>query len=828
MIPEGAIVSGFISKVINDLVDVSKDKIKKADSDRKTENQSFETRVYQVIIDAINEFTYNQYKNQDLLYDAAEKMLNGFKNGEKNNIVAVKFGLSGFITNVDDIECERFIRVLCHEISKENNFDVYKEIVLMNQGQEIEFNHDILQRMDKKIDHLSEDITEKNKNVKGNDNLQNSSIKQKVKSRTQEYLDKWNANMFLNDFSEWDENAGVNVKLKDVYIEAHLPHFIWRDNKNVSTNLKTLLSQHVENKDGNKMLLILGQPGIGKSTLITWITANFTNATDDILVYQFASDLKNIEWQDTNDRYDLVDDILAKINLSYNGLEGKTVIIDGFDEISVGSRVEIINKLFWRLIKKGTIHNFSLIITCRSNYIQELDRVACNYIILQPWNEGQIESFCAVYRVMAYDNVDISENTMSNILKNSAILGIPLILYMVLALNISIEKEGSIVDVYDQIFSLNEGGIYERCIRNSSYEIPHRISDVKEQIHQISKKIAIWIFENEPEKECIKKSEYEEICDNVMQENEEVKQDFLIGNFFMLVRHCEEIETKELHFIHRSIYEYFVAETIYSAMEKPMIELSDGSQEKLASDIAIYLKRGQITNTIGEYLQFKILKLYSRLENEKKKRFYQWWETIVGKMISYGMFYYTGGNVRDYKNIIVKETQCFLNLLEILRLLIDVSEREYIMEDYEDRLYEKYIKHCLIELEEISKKGKIYLNLSRLSLRKVNLAGMRLSMVNLSRANLSGKYLSGTTLEGANLRGASLKGTILRKSDLSGVILIGADLNDVDLGGAILKGVILDEEQIEYLKGKYDIHETKVYIEKKRKIINYEEYCKGK
>lgn len=33
--------------------------------------------------------------------------------------------------------------------------------------------------------------------------------------------------MFLNDFSEWDENAGVNVKLKDVYIDEHLPHFIW-------------------------------------------------------------------------------------------------------------------------------------------------------------------------------------------------------------------------------------------------------------------------------------------------------------------------------------------------------------------------------------------------------------------------------------------------------------------------------------------------------------------------------------------------------------------------------------------------------------------------
>lgn len=37
-----------------------------------------------------------------------------------------------------------------------------------------------------------------------------------------------------------------------------------------------------------------------------------------------------------------------------------------------------------------------------------------------------------------------------------------------MALNISIEKNGSIVDVYDKIFSL-EGGIYDRCIDNKYF-----------------------------------------------------------------------------------------------------------------------------------------------------------------------------------------------------------------------------------------------------------------------------------------------------------------------------------------------------------------------
>lgn len=45
MIPEGAIISGFISKIINDITDISIDKLQKADKDRKSKNQSFETRI---------------------------------------------------------------------------------------------------------------------------------------------------------------------------------------------------------------------------------------------------------------------------------------------------------------------------------------------------------------------------------------------------------------------------------------------------------------------------------------------------------------------------------------------------------------------------------------------------------------------------------------------------------------------------------------------------------------------------------------------------------------------------------------------------------------
>lgn len=872
MIPEGAIVSGFISKVINDLVDVSKDKIKKADSDRKIENQSFETRVYQVIIDAINEFTSGTYSNQDVLYDAAEKMLNGFKNGEKNNIAAVKFGLSGFITNVDDIECERFIRVLCHEISNENNFDVYKEIVLMYQGQEIEFNHDILQRMDKKIDHLSEDIAEKNKNFKGNDNLQNSNIKQKVKSRTQEYLDKWNANMFLNDFDKRDENAGVNVKLSEVYLEEQLPHYIWGDNINVLYDLKDLLSEYIY-LEKRKMLLILGQPGIGKSTLITWIITNFKNMKDDILVYQFASDLKNIDICDLDKVTRKV--ILGELILSLDDLEGKILILDGFDEINLRKdRAVILNLLNKYFFEESLLKNFSLIVTCRENYIENIRRLECNYITLQSWESNQIQSFCKVYSKKA--KCSISDDTVDNILKDKEVLGIPLILYMVLALDISVEKEGSIVDVYDQIFSLEEGGIYERCFINikknkmEKYAAPHWSYALKRQIHQISRNISIWMFENKPEEAYIPQEVYEKICIDVSQNSEQnaehIEKNVLVGSYFKLVRHTEGTNTEKLSFVHRSIYEYFVVETIYNAVIKPIERINDENHEELAEDFVFYLKEGDITYTIGEFLLHKISKLYSKLDNDKKQKFYQWWESAVYKMMKAGMFYYTKRNIEDYKKIMDKESKCFLNIIKILRLLLCFTNNKYIMESINRNELAKWIKYCLISNENCdfsciclcqANFHGAYLKkiiLCQANLKQVYMSNAYLNEANLKQADLSKAFLVKASLKQANLMEANLMEAVLFRADLkqanlikSNMIradlrtanlccadlkdatLIGADLGEINLEGADIRGTIFDEGQIDNLKEQhYCLQDVKVYIARTGDIISYKDYCKSK
>ena len=656
------------------------------------------------------------------------------------------------------------------------------------------------------------------------DSAKNKEKKQPTKSRTQEYADKWNQNMFLNDFDKRDQKAGINIKLSEVYLEEHLPHYIWRDNEEPLTDLKELLSEYIIEKRNNTMLLIFGQPGVGKSTLITWITVNFADKINDILVYKFASDLRNTDWQ--NGR--ISNKVLEKLSLNHSDLNGKTLIIDGFDEGSIEPNRR------------------------RENYVSQFAILKCKYITLQPWDEIQIKSFCNIFQEKT-KNIVFME-TIERLLENKEILGIPLILYMVLALNIDIEKEGSIVDVYDKIFSL-EGGVYDRCIDNKMFEDKHRIGDVKEQIHQISKDIAIWMFENNSNKASIPQIEYEKICNNVKikydGDGQAIKQDAKIGNYFKIIKHCEGVETEELYFVHRTIYEYFVAETIYSSIENAMLELSEKSQEEFAGIVTVFLKQGCVNYTIAEYLQYKILKLYARISEEKQKRFYQWWESAVDKMMECGMFYYSGKNVSYFKNIISAECRCFLNLIEILRLLMDIDNKEYIMENAQSELVEKYIKCCCVEYKRFSS-DKI-MDLSKMFLQKVNLKGIQLkgiclNQVNLERADLVNVDLSriallkadlayadlrGTNLRDAALMEVDLRGTDLTRANLNGAKLVGADLRGVDLTGAYMKGIFLDgalidDYQVPDFEKKLNLHGVKIFINKTQKIVSYDEYCESK
>ncbi len=594
--------------------------------------------------------------------------------------------------------------------------------------------------------------------------LQNGGNQRAIRSRMQEYAQKWNSNMFLNDFDRRDENAGVNIKLGDIYTDDLLPHYIWKDNNGISTDLKNLLSELDSSPAENKLLLVLGQPGIGKSTLVTWMSVHFARRADEILVYRFAGDLKNAGSESRNRRnVDFVEVFLRELGIEQSDLSGKIMILDGFDELKAGNKREVIlNQLYWRLIKESDLHHFILIITCRENYLQGLRAIGCDYITLQPWDSEQIRSFYTVYQQKTGGS--LSEDTLRGILRKESILGVPLLLYMVLALKIRIENDRSMVDIYDQIFSL-QGGIYDRCIRDSRYGSSHRIHEIKEQIHQISREIAVWMFENNPEEALIPHEEYVKICKH--------RQDFLIGNYFKRVSHCDGVNAGQLYFVHRSIYEYFVAEYIFTSIYD-----NKNSTEALAGALGRLLKGNRLSKEIRGFLAYKIQNSALRTMAAEINDAFQ-------LMLRDGMTYYTK---QYFKNVIVCEMNVFYNMLDIIHMW------EHNRYSFDESVC-KYLS-C----------GRSYkADLTYAGLSGINLGGADLSNADLSGADLTRANLTYADLRNTKLYNAVLLDAILNEANLTEARFAGAYLEGAELEDACLRGTVFSAEQIRDLQELYDI-----------------------
>lgn len=839
----------FVSKVVSDSVDVLKSAIKNADLERKSYNQNLQTRLYQLIVDALNRFTYNKYEKQDKLYDAAESIIKGYIS-TKDNTDAIKSGLKMLVSDVNNDTCQELLETLCGEICRDDNSDLYKEIDMFWKRRESVYIRGEFAKIDQndkemfeQLNDLKEvlDFIKRNMNRQEGDKLEHNGFP--IVNRADEYAKRWNENVFLNNFNERDENAGVNIKLKDLYLEEHLPHYRWRKNRDNSYDLRNLLNEYIENNGEKKMLLILGQPGIGKSTLVTWMMANLVEKKDDILVYQFASDLDSVDWQSKN----LLNDIFFVIGLEYNELENKTLILDGFDEIHIGNdRERILNKLNQELKGWCTLSSFSLIITCRENYIYDLQNIKCDYVTLQAWEETQIENFCRTYWKKSGN--EISEDKIQKILENQEIFGIPLILYMILALDVDIEMGSSRMDIYDQVFSLKKGGIYDRW-----YDTEHRINspDIKKHLHRISQRIAFWIFENNNYKAYISQEKFIEICENEMNESgnmgEEIQSDTLIGNFFKL-KHCEGKGTDELQFIHRSIYEFFVAVYFYESIH----ELT--SKEEVAGKLGELLKYGCLSEQMCEFIKckFDCIKEYNLSIIARD---------VFNIMLRDGMTYHAKEDL--FNNVIERERNIFSNMLTVVGLWnsflgkLDKGIITYLQCNREDSLQLRGIqlgvKNDDIEKADLSGAflnganlwgaglsnadlnraflvgaGLIEADLSEADLSNACLGVAFLNGADLNGADLSNAHLSEADLNGADLSNAYLRGANLSEADLSEADLSKADLREANLRGANLDETIFNEEQVNILYKKYDLSKSMVLLSEKNEIISYLKYCISK
>ena len=325
-------------------------------------------------------------------------------------------------------------------------------------------------------------------------NLSLKAEKIKLNDAKAEYAAKWKQRLFLHRRPE-----DRNLTLKNTFIMPayylisasvfqpsfrlfeQLEHIKNNNQKNIEEydDLEEVLIQFIT--DGNSML-ILGQPGMGKSSIICYLADKYID-DPQLLILKFKElNIKKSIDQEINSRSILLDSIINYLHCTKKDLENKVLILDGYDEIDSYFFDNDLFSDFFLAIRE--INNFKFLITSRENYIIKAIHHFEKVLFLLPFNVGKIRRFANKITSDENSSIYISYND------NNKVFGIPVILYMALATGVDFSKLIGRMEAYNRIFSLN-GGIFDRFYsqNNDSYEKgSHAISYVKNTFYNILSK----------------------------------------------------------------------------------------------------------------------------------------------------------------------------------------------------------------------------------------------------------------------------------------------------------------------------------------------------
>ena len=585
-----------------------------------------------------------------------------------------------------------------------------------------------------------------------------------VTSRTPEYKGKWNEPLFLNNPSEYREVNSVCPE--DVYV----PHrYLFGNETEPSDETKYPLMSELAKSGGH---LVLGDPGIGKSTLISWYLNKSCDSRTKQVYRLTDFDISGEEKQPGVF-------LLKQMGMKPEQLTNTILFLDGLDEcgLSPEDRVRFLRELYsnWQSLKKK---NFSWVVTCRMNYISEEQirhlRISC--ITLLPLKTGQIEEFLQKFEgILGHDIPEkkrtalLSEKNTGN---HGSPFGIPLILYMAAATDIKVTENSTLVDVYDQLFP----ALYQR---SSSYDVHEQqiVYHYRKEIHQMSRDIALWMLLHKSKTASISGNAYEEI-EKAFGGDIAEGHTHQIGSYFRALHHTEG--KTELCFIHRTMFEYFVADGFVHRA------INAKTPEELSRIIAWYWYAEKMEDTMQQYVNEKLRKKKNALKFPQwkeaglkilEKGVHRCWQGISDESAEKSdcsvptcLLPHISDSLEDDRHF---ENTAFWNLCHLLFWVRNTSGiTEYIFKSTPSnkitKVLSRTIRHCSADSFPIycPAFSLSYARLSRTILSHAILTGADLSYAHLSLADLSGADLTRANLTGANISDANLTGAVLSKKQV--------------------------------------------------------------
>ncbi|MBQ9886996.1 MAG: pentapeptide repeat-containing protein [Lachnospiraceae bacterium] len=766
--------------------------------------------IYQILIDA--KIKTDMETVGKFMHEVVETMTHKIKNDEK---------LRGYISHQLVIEIYKNLQ--------ENTNTT--EAIYKNQQE----NTKTLNKIEEYVQMLWEKYSSQNTN--GNEPTHKlapdfETIKENIKNEKDKYIEKWHAKLFLESIKQKSVKGGSTPKEEKTLENTYINHGykdidIYSSSQSYRIeNFEKTIENIINNANKQDKILITGEPGVGKTSLVACLADKFAN-DDKVFFIDFRKLNEYFKESLTKDKRNILSAVAEHFGTYVKGMQAYikdvlkeqkvTLIFDGFDEFIADGEVEL---LICLLTDDLLYKNISVIITSRINYIKHLNENRDFVRLFNKWYN--LEGFSDKNIKDYYENIIGEELPKDKEIppKNKDVLGIPVILYMSLSLGIDIFADADRYEMYSKIFALR-GGIFDRFAdiveNNQGYDEDRREKIIKLPLYYLMQMLAFALFEND--EEPIAKADYLKLTEHIRDEKaaeHEFDADYTANAFDYPVKNILEGEGR-IEFVHKTIYEYFIALKIfneikalydvnhiirYEPQDEQFIDFTDGFVKRFGSHFKIgKLIRGDET-AVYDFLEAMLKEAFEQGRN-RNSFFYRNLSDMsilsagFGKMYEKGLSYYT----IDYskKDIFVKNTKrysaakdvnalmetvneqeqtCFKNMIDLIQLIRQVTGKENdLFESKGDKYeYRRYICRYL--------KMGLY--------NQLNLSSFDLSYfedINNYESNLSRVDMSGY----------NLKNTKLNNSVLAQSLLLEADLSDVKISGAVFKGALLEKAKFLYV-----------------------------
>ena len=436
-----------------------------------------------------------------------------------------------------------------------------------------------------------------------------------------------------------------------------------------------------------ELLVILGNPGLGKSSFMSYLANKYSDEERYIFI-------KMHDLDPAIAKKSILDAITDFLDCRLRDLSDAVVFLDGYDEIRVdGAHYELCVDFITDLQQA----KIKTVLSSRKNYI-DLDKESfandfkrAVVVELKPFSKEHIIDYIRKYKSVTKEPVDNLLSTIQKTQTDVDVFGIPFILYLICSLNINISEIEGMASVYDKVFSL-DGGMYDKVYDKNTGHYLTQNPQRKTELLKISEEIAYKMFRDNRLYVM-----NDEIDKKILNRYPNSKSIYAIGNYY-------HIENDKTFFVHKTFQEYFVVRYLIRVLGEllnKLISEKETAEETVQMLFNLFYCNNYIYKRLNSFFEYLLSE--TNLENEKYRQAFARLVPQLYKMYLANAFY----ELKPFNNILKSQ-----NYLSSIHTIINHFKIDtfYGLDEFE-----------IVTI--LRSKQYVHLNIFKLAIHDVDLSG---------------------------------------------------------------------------------------------------------